>query len=87
MGKHRRQEPDVLQPVQQYTELVHVLHTHRPGERSGLCVVCGIGWPCVEVWLPLERGRKSGECVTAPLKVQRQEVESNEHASSGGGSA
>ncbi len=66
MGKHRRQEPGLLQPVQQYIELVHVLHTHRPGERSGLCVVCGIGWPCAEVRLPLERGRMGGESAEGP---------------------
>lgn len=61
MGKHQRREPDVLQAAGRYEWLVTVLYHHRPGERSGLCLVCGIGWPCAEVWLPLERGRMSGE--------------------------
>jgi hypothetical protein len=56
MAKHRRLEADLLLVTQQYEQLVHALQTHRPGERSGLCLACGIGWPCVEVWLPLERG-------------------------------
>jgi hypothetical protein len=47
----------VLLSVQQYEQLVHALRTHRPGERAGLCLVCGTGWPCVEIWLPLESGR------------------------------
>jgi hypothetical protein len=54
MAKHRRHEADALLAVRQYELLVHALHTHRPGERSGLCLVCGIGWPCTEVWLPME---------------------------------
>jgi hypothetical protein len=61
MGKHRRHEADALLAVQQYEQLVTALCYHRPGERSGLCLICGIGWPCIEVWLPLERGRMSGE--------------------------
>lgn len=61
VGKHRRHEVDALLAVQQYVELVHVLHTHRPSERSGLSLACGIGWPCAEVWLPLERGRINGD--------------------------
>jgi len=56
MAKHRRLEVDVLLAARQYEQLVHALHIHRPGERSGLCLTCGIGWPCVEVRLPLERG-------------------------------
>jgi hypothetical protein len=36
-----------------YEQLVAVLCHHRPDERSGLCLVCGVGWPGVEVWLPL----------------------------------
>jgi hypothetical protein len=47
--------------MQQYEQLVIALQQHQPGEQSGLCVVCGTGWPCTEVWLPLERGRMSGE--------------------------
>jgi hypothetical protein len=61
MGKHRRHEIDVLLAAQQYEQLVSVLCHHRPAERSGLCLVCGTGWPCVEVWLPLEHRRVSGE--------------------------
>lgn len=61
MAKHRRHQVDVLLAVQQYEQLVQALHTHRPAERSGLCLVCGIGWPCIEIWLPLERERLSGE--------------------------
>jgi hypothetical protein len=60
MAKHRRREDDVLLAIRQYEQLVKALHTHRPGERSGLCMVCGIGWPCTEVWLPLhdEKGER-----------------------------
>lgn len=61
MAKHSRSESDVLLAVRQYEQLVLALHRHQPGKRSGLCLVCGIGWPCDEVWLPLERGRMSGE--------------------------
>lgn len=61
MGKHQRREPDVLQEVGQYERLIMVLYRHRPGKRTGLCLVCGTGWPCAEVWLPLEYGRMSGE--------------------------
>lgn len=49
MGKHRRREGDVLLPVRQYEQLVLALHQHRPGERSGLCLSCGINWPCYEI--------------------------------------
>jgi hypothetical protein len=45
MAKHRRHEADVLLAVRQYQQLVQTLHTHRPDARSGLCLVCGIGWP------------------------------------------
>jgi hypothetical protein len=57
MAKHRRHDVDVLLAVQQYEQLTHALHTHRPGERSGLCLMCGVGWPCTEVWLSLESRR------------------------------
>jgi len=52
MGKHSPPKSGVLLAVQQYEQLVTVLYHHRPGTRSGLCLACGIGWPCVEVWLP-----------------------------------
>jgi hypothetical protein len=61
MAKHRRYEADAQLAVQQYEQLTQALHAHRPGERSGLCLTCGIGRPCTEVWLPLESGRLSGE--------------------------
>lgn len=61
MAKHRRRESDVLLAVQQYEQLVVALQAHQPGERSGLCMVCGIGWPCTEVWLPFGYGRMSGD--------------------------
>lgn len=61
MGKHSRPESDVLLAIQQYERLLTALCRHRPGERSGLCLMCGIGWPCTEVWLPLGPGRLSGE--------------------------
>lgn len=61
MPKHRRHERAVLLAAGQYEQLVNVLYRHRPGERSGLCLVCGIGWPCVEVRLPLEAGRLSSK--------------------------
>lgn len=57
VGKHRRRDGDLLVAVQQYELLVLALRAHRPGERSGLCLACGVGWPCLEVWLPFERGR------------------------------
>jgi hypothetical protein len=61
MGKHRRRDaPDQL-ATQQYDQLVAALRHHRPGRRSGLCLACGLGWPCPEVWRPLERGQMSGE--------------------------
>jgi hypothetical protein len=59
MAKHRRHDADVLLAAQQYEQLVHALRHHRPGDRSGLCLVCGIGWPCTEIWLALETGRLS----------------------------
>ena len=61
MAKHRRRDADVLLAVGKYEQLVNVLSHHRPGERSGLCLVCGIGWPCLEVRLPLESGRTPSE--------------------------
>lgn len=57
MGRHRRSEADVLQAVEQYEHLVRVLHTHRPGDRSGLCMICGIGWPCLQVHLTVLYGQ------------------------------
>jgi hypothetical protein len=66
VGKHQRHDSDVLLAVQQYEQLVTVLYHHRPGKRSGLCLVCGIGWPCAEVWLPLECGQMSGELGDIP---------------------
>jgi hypothetical protein len=60
MAKHRRRHQDVL-AVQQYDQLAEALHHHRPGRRSGLCLACGIAWPCTEIWLPLEPGQISGE--------------------------
>src|SRR6266536_2879498 len=44
MAKHRRRDANTLLTAGQYEQLVNVLHRHRPGERSGLCLVCGIGW-------------------------------------------
>jgi hypothetical protein len=64
MGKHQRHEPDVLLAVQQYEQLVTALYHHKPSNRSGLCLVCGMGWPCAEVWLPLEHGRMNGDLRT-----------------------
>jgi hypothetical protein len=61
MAKHRRDDADMRLAIQQYEQLVTVLYRHRPGEQSGLCLVCGIGWPCTEVLLPLERGHTSGD--------------------------
>lgn len=57
VGTHRRRHGELLAAVQQYELLVIALRAHRPGERSGLCMVCGVGWPCLEVWLPFERRR------------------------------
>jgi len=61
MAKHRRCDADALLAGGRYEQLVSVLSRHRPGERSGLCLVCGIGWPCLEVWLPLESGRATSK--------------------------
>lgn len=61
MAKHRRRNSAVQLAVGQYELLVTALRHHRPGERSGLCVVCGVGWPCAEVRLPIRYGRMSGE--------------------------
>ena len=49
MGRHRRTDTAVLEATAQYEQLVLTLHTHRPGARSGLCLACGTGWPCVPV--------------------------------------
>lgn len=51
MGRHHRRDEDVTLAVQQYEYLVRLLQQHKPAERSGLCLVCGIGWPCVEARL------------------------------------
>lgn len=61
MAKHRQRDADVLLTVGQYEQLITVLHHHRPGERFGLCLVCGIGWPCIEVRLHLEDGQLNGQ--------------------------
>lgn len=53
-GRHRRSEADVLEAVASYELLTVVLRRHRPGERAGLCLVCGTGWPCRDVLSPLE---------------------------------
>jgi len=53
MGKHSQRESNVSLTVQQYEQLLTVLCHHRPGKRSGLCLACGMGWPCTEVRLPL----------------------------------
>ena len=52
-GRHRRHDDDVAAAAARYEQLVVVLHRHRPGERAGLCLVCGVGWPCREVLEPL----------------------------------
>jgi hypothetical protein len=51
MGKHRRRDEDTASVAEQYERLVRLLYVHRPMSRSGLCVVCGMGWPCVAVGL------------------------------------
>lgn len=48
-GRHRRRDEDTALAVQQYEHLLRLLYEHRPAQRSGLCLVSGIGWPCVEV--------------------------------------
>jgi hypothetical protein len=77
MAKHRRHERDVLLAAGQYEQLVNILYRHRPGERSGLCLICGIGWPCTEVWLPLGRGWSSGELGQTATET-RPEAETDE---------
>lgn len=61
MGRHRRGDTDVLEAASQYELLVNALHSHRPGDRSGVCLVCGTGWPCPEVWLPLQGQLQAGQ--------------------------
>ena len=51
----------MLAAVSWYELLVVVLRRHRPSERAGLCMVCGTGWPCAEVLLPVESSRIPGE--------------------------
>jgi hypothetical protein len=53
VAKHRRADEDATLAVVRYEALVRALYLHKPGQRSGLCVVCGIAWPCVEIWLAL----------------------------------
>ncbi len=53
VAKHRRADEYAALAGVRYEQLVRALLQHKPGQRSGLCVVCGIGWPCVEVWLAL----------------------------------
>jgi hypothetical protein len=49
VGKHRRHESAIVMAVQHYEQLVFALRGHWSGERSGLCVSCGVGWPCSEI--------------------------------------
>jgi hypothetical protein len=55
VGRHRRGDDETQVAVSRYRQLVWALHHHRPGERSGLCAVCGVGWPCLEVLSPIRR--------------------------------
>jgi hypothetical protein len=55
-ARHRRDE-DVPLPLKQYERLLVLLHRHRPGRRSGLCLECGQEWPCREVQLAAGSGR------------------------------
>lgn len=48
-GRHRRVDQNVPVPLKQYEELLVALHGHAPGRRSGLCLCCGVLWPCLEV--------------------------------------
>jgi hypothetical protein len=50
MGKHHRPDADIEAAADRYERLVRLLYTHRPMARSELCVICGLGWPCVAVW-------------------------------------
>jgi len=59
-GKHRRRDEDAASALQQYEYLLRLLYEHKPAQRSGLCLVCGIAWPCVEVRLAAG-ARPSGE--------------------------
>jgi hypothetical protein len=49
MGKHRRPDDDVPLGVERFEQLMILLHLHRPLRRSGLCLQCGEGWPCLKV--------------------------------------
>jgi hypothetical protein len=53
MGRHRRHDAG-LPVVGHYEQLVVLLHTHRPGKRSGRCLVCGPTWPCPDIWGAVE---------------------------------
>lgn len=45
-GMHRRPDPSTSPALARHEDLVLAVHGHRPGRRSGLCLHCGIGWPC-----------------------------------------
>jgi hypothetical protein len=46
MGRHRRREQVITPALAGYEHVLLLLHTHRPGRRSGLCLACGQRWPC-----------------------------------------
>jgi transcriptional regulator with XRE-family HTH domain len=48
-GKHRRIDLDRPRPLRRYEELVMVVRVHVPGRRSGLCLRCGLRWPCLSI--------------------------------------
>lgn len=47
MGRHRRRELKIPPALAGYEHVMLLLHTHRPGRRSGLCLACGQRWPCL----------------------------------------
>lgn len=47
MGRHRRRDQMIAPALAGYEHVLLLLHTHRPGRRSELCLVCGQRWPCL----------------------------------------
>lgn len=53
MGRHRQRDSRRTPELERYERLLVALHLHRPGPRSGVCVRCGVPWPCTNVMEPM----------------------------------
>src|SRR5690348_18125452 len=65
MGRHHRPDEDEAQAAARYEQLVRLLYQHRAAQHSGLCLVCGMGWPCRDIWLVLGVRESKGPGDTA----------------------